>query len=232
VPVDDYTARLAEPVSGLRIGLATGRFDQMEPDVAAAIWSAVDVLRNLVAEVREAALPPVGPAWSLIPYGETLAWHRAHLKGRDLLYSSRARALMAELAEWKAVDFVEADQEMRLLRRTIHRAFVDVDLIVQPTLHVVARRLEIGTPPDPDAARAPGALFDGALHNILGTPAISIPCGFSRDGLPIGLCVVGPRFQDGRVLQLAYAYEKATNWHRRRPVLTPDIPVPPIPHAR
>jgi aspartyl-tRNA(Asn)/glutamyl-tRNA(Gln) amidotransferase subunit A len=64
--------------------------------------------------------------------------------------------------------------------------------------------------------------------NIVGLPAISIPCGISRDGLPVGLMIAGPHFSEGRILALARAYELETKWDLRRPPLTPDTPVPPI----
>jgi aspartyl-tRNA(Asn)/glutamyl-tRNA(Gln) amidotransferase subunit A len=70
---------------------------------------------------------------------------------------------------------------------------------------------------------------DCMFFNVYGVPAISVPCGFSSSGLPIGLTIAGPHFSDSRVLALASAYEKATDWHKRRPPLTPDTPVPPIP---
>jgi aspartyl-tRNA(Asn)/glutamyl-tRNA(Gln) amidotransferase subunit A len=64
--------------------------------------------------------------------------------------------------------------------------------------------------------------------NAYGIPAISVPCGFTAAGLPVGLMIAGPRFSEGRVLALARAYEAATDWHRRRPALTPDTPVPAL----
>ena len=64
--------------------------------------------------------------------------------------------------------------------------------------------------------------------NVYGVPAISVPCGFTAAGLPIGLMIAGPRFSEGRVLALARAFEQATDWHTRRPPLTPDTPVPPL----
>jgi aspartyl-tRNA(Asn)/glutamyl-tRNA(Gln) amidotransferase subunit A len=231
-PAQDFVAQMTQPVAGLRIGLPAGRFDQMQPEVAQAVWAAIDLLRTLVAEVKDVSLPPVGPAMSLIPFGETYLVHRESLKARRFLYSSKHRALFDGLADLKAVDFIEANNEMRLLRRTINSAFADFDLIVQPSLHVVARPLEHDPLPNPDMARAPGALFDAALYNVLGIPAVSIPCGFDSAGLPIGLCIAGPRFADGRVLALAHAYEQATPWHTRRPLLTPDMAVPPIPLAQ
>jgi aspartyl-tRNA(Asn)/glutamyl-tRNA(Gln) amidotransferase subunit A len=63
---------------------------------------------------------------------------------------------------------------------------------------------------------------------VYGIPAISVPCGFNDAGLPVGLMIAGPRFAEGRVLALARAFEQATDWHTRRPPLTPDTPVPAI----
>jgi aspartyl-tRNA(Asn)/glutamyl-tRNA(Gln) amidotransferase subunit A len=76
--------------------------------------------------------------------------------------------------------------------------------------------------------REPEETSNCAAFNTFGIPAVSIPCGFSASGLPIGLMIAGPRFSEGRVLALAQAYEKATQWHEMRPKLTPDMPVPPI----
>ena len=64
--------------------------------------------------------------------------------------------------------------------------------------------------------------------NLYGIPAISLPCGFSKAGVPVGLMIAGPRFSEGRVLALAHAYEKATEWHRRKPPLTSDMAVPAL----
>jgi aspartyl-tRNA(Asn)/glutamyl-tRNA(Gln) amidotransferase subunit A len=76
--------------------------------------------------------------------------------------------------------------------------------------------------------REPETISNCSPFNIFGLPAISIPCGFSARGLPIGLMIAGPRFSEGRVLALANAYEKETQWHLKRPALYPDMAVPPI----
>ncbi len=74
----------------------------------------------------------------------------------------------------------------------------------------------------------PSVRSNCAPFNSLGIPAVSVPCGFSTGGLPIGLKISGPRCSEGRVLALANAYETATEWHTRRATLTPDTPVPPV----
>ena len=76
--------------------------------------------------------------------------------------------------------------------------------------------------------REPESISNCSPFNIFGLPAISVPCGFSKGGMPIGLMIVGPRFSEGKVLALASAYEKATEWHTRRPGLSPDMAVPPV----
>ena len=73
-----------------------------------------------------------------------------------------------------------------------------------------------------------GLLENPGAFNNYGIPAISVPCGFTSTGLPVGLMIAGPRFSEGRVLALAQAYERATEWHTRRPALSPDTPVPPL----
>jgi aspartyl-tRNA(Asn)/glutamyl-tRNA(Gln) amidotransferase subunit A len=67
--------------------------------------------------------------------------------------------------------------------------------------------------------------------NVYGIPAVTVPCGFSKSGLPIGVTFAGPRFSEGKLLALARAFEQATEWHKRRPVLSPTMPVPPVPES-
>jgi aspartyl-tRNA(Asn)/glutamyl-tRNA(Gln) amidotransferase subunit A len=71
-------------------------------------------------------------------------------------------------------------------------------------------------------------LENTGVFNIYGIPAISVPCGFTASGLPVGLMIVGPRFAEGKVLALARAFERATEFHKRKPPIRPDTPVPPL----
>jgi aspartyl-tRNA(Asn)/glutamyl-tRNA(Gln) amidotransferase subunit A len=97
---------------------------------------------------------------------------------------------------------------MRVLPRTINEALQDEE--------------NTGT------GREPVETSNCVPFNTFGNPAVTLPCGFSKSGLPIGLMIAGPRFSEGRVLALANAYEKATEWHKRRPKLSLDMTVPPI----
>jgi len=114
---------------------------------------------------------------------------------------------------------------MEVLRRDIRKAFADVDLLITPTQRGPAGLITPAAPA-PDAARgaAPagaggggGGLNNTSALNIYGLPTISVPCGFTKDGLPIGLQISGAPFAESTVIALAYAYQQATEWHKRRP---------------
>jgi aspartyl-tRNA(Asn)/glutamyl-tRNA(Gln) amidotransferase subunit A len=87
--------------------------------------------------------------------------------------------------------------------------------------HAAIKREETDVPRNPE-------LENTGAFNMYGIPAISVPCGFTSTGLPVGLMIAGPRFSEGKVLALAQAFERATNWHTRKPPITPDTPVPPL----
>ena len=227
---EDYATAGGAPVRNFRVAKLLGHFDRLAPDVAASVDAAIAIIAGLTGVgVGEAALPDGGAAMALMPFGETFAWYEESLAAHRYLYSNVDRSTLDALAGGKASDYIRANWELQRLRRTVDDAFAQVDLMVFPTLHTTAPLLVDGAPPDPNGARGPDAAFDAGLFNVLGLPAISLPCGFDRNGLPIGLCIAGPRFGEGRILALANAYQKATDWHRRTPRLDRSTSVPSIP---
>ena len=112
----------------------------------------------------------------------------------------------------------ECRRELQSLRRDIAAAFADVDLLVTPTTPVPAAAIaELKENPDRLRPRELLLLRNTRPINVWGLPAISVPCGFTEAGLPIGLQIVGPHWGERKVLQLAHAYEQATAWHKREP---------------
>jgi aspartyl-tRNA(Asn)/glutamyl-tRNA(Gln) amidotransferase subunit A len=166
---------------------------------------------------------------SLMPFGETYAWHEPYLKSYLYLYSAEDQATLDALAGRKAEDYIRARWKMETLRRTINRDLAAIDVLVFPTVHTTAPKLAKHTKPSKDGAREEAARFDSGVFNVLGLPSLSVPCGFDRAGLPIGLGIAGPRFGEGKILALAHAYERATEWHKRRPALSPASTAPPVP---
>jgi len=130
-----------------------------------------------------------------------------------------------------ALDYVKGMWELQLLRRTVDDAFTDFDLVVLPTQRILPppldeliKRAHDGKPLDPSLS----ITSNTAPFDSFGLPALSINCGFSKSGLPIGLMIAGPRFSEGKVFALARAYEEATQLRKRKPPLTPETPKPPV----
>jgi aspartyl-tRNA(Asn)/glutamyl-tRNA(Gln) amidotransferase subunit A len=138
------------------------------------------------------------------------------------------RRSLQNAANAKAADYVRGRWRLDLLRRTIDDAFANVDIVVLPTRRRTPRTVDAAIKrEETDVPRNPELENTGAF-NIYGIPAISIPCGFTSAGLPVGLMFAGPRFSEGRVLALAHAFEQATDFHTKKPPIRPDTPVPSL----
>jgi aspartyl-tRNA(Asn)/glutamyl-tRNA(Gln) amidotransferase subunit A len=223
---EDYVAGMKQPVSGLRLGVPRAPFfDWLDTDVAKSVEDAIAVLAKLTKSVRDVTLPPTG---NLSLNGETFAYHEeyyAHGAGR---YQIPTRRSLQNGANLKAADYIRSLWKLELIRRTIDDAFTDFDLVVLPTRRHTPRTVDASIKrEESDKPRNP-ELENTGQFDIYGIPAISVPCGFSSAGLPVGLMIAGPRFSESRVLALANAYERATDWHKRRPSLKPDMIVPPL----
>jgi aspartyl-tRNA(Asn)/glutamyl-tRNA(Gln) amidotransferase subunit A len=223
---EDYVARMKQPVSGLRLGVPRAPFfDWLDADVAKSVDDAIAVLAKLTKSVKDVTLPPTG---NLSLNGETFAYHEeyyAHGAGR---YQIPTRRSLQNGGNLKAADYIRSLWKLELIRRTIDDAFTDFDLVVLPTRRHTPRTVDASIKrEESDKPRNP-ELENTGQFDVYGIPAISVPCGFTSAGLPVGLMIAGPRFSESRVLALANAYERATEWHKRRPPLTPNMPVPPL----
>ena len=246
-PVPDFMAGLAMPVSDFRIGLAPQFFDHLDDEIAKAVEDAIGVLNRLTKGSHEVGLP------SLLKAGvsaEIAAYHE-NLRGVNGggYEPATARAFPAAQDAAKATDYIKGWRELTLLRRTIDDdVFVkqNVNVLIAPTVRHLPATIEEDLSPAPAGGRGggrgaatptptPRATVDPEENtkpfNTLGLPTISVPCGFSKDGLPIGLQIAGPMFNESAVLALAHAYQQATDWHTRRPPLNPDTKVPALSKA-
>jgi aspartyl-tRNA(Asn)/glutamyl-tRNA(Gln) amidotransferase subunit A len=231
-PKEDYVAGMRQPIKGFRLGMPLGHFDRLQPDVEKAVREAIALLAGVTSGVKDVTLPPVGIAGNLGP--EILAWHEEYFKTQSGKYMAQVRRSLAgaEAGNARAVDYIRARWALEELRRTVDDSFTDFDLVVLPTTRIVAQTVEellkrdADTEPQDPVTDYPDCVY----FNIYGLPAISVPCGFSETGMPIGLTIAGPHFSESRVLALANAYEAATQWHTRQPPLAPDTPVPGLSH--
>ncbi len=209
----DYTRARDRRTRRLRLGIpAAMYFEDLDPEVEAATNVAIDVLGKLTAGVREVTMPPL-PGLSLMSV-EANAWFAPALEASPDGFSPGVRALIETGARVSAADYSQARQRLALVRHAVRRVFTDVDLIVTPTTPVLPAPLA-GQAAGPVPRGPPLSARNTTPFNIYGLPTISVNCGFSRSGLPIGLQISGPPFGDATVLALADAFQRHTGWHLR-----------------
>ena len=223
VNVPDYTTALNNDVRGLRIGVPREFFEApLDPQVDQAVRDALGLLESMGAIVTEVSFPMFQDSQAIgtaILMSEAAAYHRGLLvKDGDKVYSPVRLRLEAGLFI-SAADYLRAQQGRSLFNNQIRQLLEEVDLLAGPTEPVtapklMATRVQAG---EQSVATVPALTQYTRPFNITGSPTISIPCGFSDAGLPIGLQLAGRPFEELTVLQAAYAYEQATEWHLRRP---------------
>jgi aspartyl-tRNA(Asn)/glutamyl-tRNA(Gln) amidotransferase subunit A len=212
-PVESYADTL-NGVTRPRIGIVRRPyFDDLDPDVANSMDEALKQISNIAADVFDIELPPT-PAAVQAP--EVYALHAKHFAASPELYGRWIQERLKQAAKIDTVAYVEARHQLLQLRRHIDDVFAEVDFLVTPTTPVPPITIDEALNMSPDPA---GELWlrNTRPFNAYGLPTISIPCGFTRAGLPIGLQIAGPTFDEARLLSFAFAFERATTWHQRTP---------------
>jgi aspartyl-tRNA(Asn)/glutamyl-tRNA(Gln) amidotransferase subunit A len=219
-PTDRYASAIGARTAPLRIGLVRRPyFEDLDPDIEAAVNAAIQVLARISAGVRDVELPYTNVLLT-IASAEAYAFHKPYFTQTPQLYQAMTRQRLEQAAGISAADYVNARREMERLRWKADSAFSGVDLLVTPTTAIAPITIESGylDPPLPSDG-TPVEFRNTHMFDVLGLPAVSVPCGFTRDGMPIGLQIAGPRFGESRVLTLAHAYQQITDWHTRSPLL-------------
>lgn len=233
-PREDYSQGLGRPLANLRVGVPRRPyFEGLDEQVGTAVEAALDVIATLAGSITDvdlkAAEPDKLPDLTAAMYdiyashGESLAQHRDNYQPliRNALVSigeeidnQASGSTSAKLAH-----YIRSREATLRVQRTIDSTFDGFDVVVMPTIRILHYTLETahhseyeGGPPLHSSIVANTMVF-----NILGLPALSVPCGFSREGLPIGLQICGPRYSEGTLLALGAAYQRLTQWHERRP---------------
>jgi len=212
--------------SKTRDGIARAPFfDLLDADVAKVVDDALKVIAKLTRSMNDAMLPSTREI--ALP-GETYAYHEEMFSRMSGRYMIPTRRSLQNAANAKAAAYIQGRWRLELLRRTIDDSFRNIDLVVLPTRRRTPRTVDAAIKrEETDVPRNPELENTGAF-NVYGIPAISIPCGFTSKGLPVGLMIAGPRFSEGRVLALAHAFEQATEFHTKKPPIRPETPVPPL----
>jgi aspartyl-tRNA(Asn)/glutamyl-tRNA(Gln) amidotransferase subunit A len=221
---------LRKGVRGIRIGVPKQYFfNQLQKEVRSHVLAALKTLEALGAksvEVNPKLMDETERLSYEIVVGEAVAYHWKWLKKRGKDYGEDVRSRIEGGFGQLSRTYLEAQQRRQLYTESFEHVLESVDVLVAPTLPVVAPRIgetEGRKGQAGEDVRAALLRFTRP-GNLTGLPSLSIPCGFSMDGLPIGLQLMGRRFGEGTVLRVAYAYEQATPWHRMFP---PDLPTSP-----
>ena len=242
-PVPQYSASLTGDVKGLRIGVPKEYFvSGIQPAVEQAVREGVRQLERNGAAIREISLPHTDYAVAvyyivataeassnLARYDGMRYGHRARAKDLTETYMlSRAEGFGPEVkrriilgtyalsAGYYDAYYLKAQRVRTLIKRDFDEAFKSCDVIIAPTAPTTA--FKIG-----EKTQDPLQMYLSDIYtisvNLAGLPALSLPCGFDSEGLPIGLQIIGKHFDESTVLAVAYAYEQSTDWHKRKPSL-------------
>lgn len=224
VPVPDYRAALVPDVRGLRIGVPRDQFfGLLDPEVLVAVEEALECFRTLGATVEDVdsgfTREQVISAWRLVNV-EGRLYHAPYLEQQPEAYSEELRNILLQPPP-EPLDLAAAYLDSYRIKEGVRRALQSVDLLAAPTTMRPASRIGEDPVEVEGVQLSTGAAFASLTmpFNLAGVPAISIPCGFSSEGLPIGLQLAARPFDEPTLLRAAFAYECATDWHRREPPL-------------
>jgi aspartyl-tRNA(Asn)/glutamyl-tRNA(Gln) amidotransferase subunit A len=216
-PVPDFTATLDHLPPKLRIGVPRAHFfDDLHPEVAAAIEKAIQLFRDLHAEIHEVKLDV--PTDRTLSSAESYAYHEPFVASSPNLYQPATLARIQSGAKTSAAAALRARRELEAARHSIRKVFDEVDILLTPTVPIPPPKID-DLKAHPEDLRPAELLMlrNTRPFNVWGIPAISIPCGFTSDNLPIGLQLTAPPWREDLLLQVAQAYEQATDWHTRSP---------------
>ena len=216
--VEDWAAGLDGGLAGLRIAVPEAyAFERTDADVAAVVRDAIVTLERLGATVRSVELPALSGYWgaaSAVLLGEAAAYHRADMERRPQDYGDDVRGRLQWGLDLKAVDYVRATRARDEARRNCDELLLsEVDLLAMPTTFRTAVPIDAISNDDPTL----GYTRLTAPFDLTGQPACSVPCGFTEQGLPVGLQLVGRRFDERTVLRAAHAFETESGVARPHP---------------
>jgi aspartyl-tRNA(Asn)/glutamyl-tRNA(Gln) amidotransferase subunit A len=208
---------LEEDVSQLRVGVARKKFfDDLDPEVSACMQEALDTIAKLVAKVQDVEVAAEG--FRTIFNAEIYEYHGAMMAKSPELYDPRALFRLQQCAGISAADYIRERRRLAEFRANAEQVFERVDVIITPTTPVPAPKIadvESLATPDVRPFEVKYLLRNTAPFSVLFWPTISVPCGFTRDGMPVGMQISSRPGADSTVMRVAHAYQQATEWHKK-----------------
>ena len=220
VPVDDYSKRIEAGIKGWRIALAVGEFVGVSnAEVLAALQAAAHIFEYLGANLEEVDvswLYEAALANGQLVQADGAAYHRERLKANPELFGADVRQRLETGRDLPSATYALARRKQVKVRRRSEQFFRQYDALLLPSTPITALPID---DIENSASQAPALTRFTAPFNLTGLPALSLPCGFTREGLPIGLQIISGPWQEARVLRAGHAFEQATEWHKRSPML-------------
>ena len=224
VPVEDYAAALGRDVKGMRIGIpGSWYFDQIHPEVESAVRAAIAMMEAEGAVLVEATIPypdQIMAAEFAICLPEASEYHRRMLRETPELYGEDVRISLEAGEMVPAARYLQAMRVRQLMQREWTRMFESFDVMMAPAVAAPATRAGQETIDWGQGVEEPVIqtfVRYSAPANLMGLPAMSVPCGFSSDALPVAFQVIGRPFDEASVLRVGDAYERMTDWGARKP---------------
>jgi aspartyl-tRNA(Asn)/glutamyl-tRNA(Gln) amidotransferase subunit A len=218
-PVPSLISAFDEMPENLRVGVPrTFFFDDLHPEIANAIEKAIDIFRQLNAEIRDIKLE-VSTDRKLAS-AEAYAYHKEFVERSPELYQPATLARIQSGAHISATDALQASRDLQASRQAIQEIFHEVDVLLTPTVPIPPPLIaDLREHPENLRPQELLMLRNTRPFNVWGIPTITVPCGFTKDGLPIGLQLASAPWRGIVLLQAAQAYEQATAWQKNRPAL-------------
>jgi aspartyl-tRNA(Asn)/glutamyl-tRNA(Gln) amidotransferase subunit A len=226
VSVPEFDKGLSDNLRGVRLGIPREFFfENITAEVKSAVTSAIDRMSDLGAQIQEVSIPLLDHTvaiWNTCVLPEATAYHLNHLRTHPELYTPEVRERLELGLFIPAVAYATAQRIRRKLSEQVYEVFRNVDIIIGPTTPSSAPKaggeeVLVGETKQ-DARISMGYLT--RVANLTGIPSISLPCGFSSHGMPIGMQLMAKSFDESTAIRTAHAYEKATTWHEHHPELS------------
>jgi aspartyl-tRNA(Asn)/glutamyl-tRNA(Gln) amidotransferase subunit A len=213
-----YPSAIEESTAALRLGIAPDYWNEVDDEIKSAVDSAVNAIARITAGVQEVELST--DTDRTVVRCEAYAYQQKYLPQHEKDYDPETLRRIRSGADVTTPQYIQAQRELLQQRRQILQMFERVDLVLTPTTPMLAPTFaELQAEADQLRNKEMVMLRNTRPFNVYGLPSISLNCGFSKSGLPIGLQIIGAPSAEGSVLALAHAYQKQTDWHKQKPAV-------------
>jgi len=227
-PVPDFTEDLNGGLNGLKIGVPTDYFfdDFVDPEIGASVHASIELMSANGAEVVELSMPWVdkGRAINLgVLLPEAVSVHEKMLAKNAEQYTPAVRSRIQAGFNIPAIDYIRAKRARLWFNQQMATSMKRIDVLITPSVPIQTPTIAECTPSNGNPGGGGEIPMFTGVFDVTGQPSHSIPCGYTEDGMPIGMMITGHPFDEKTVLRVGHAYEQLTDWQQRPPM---DIPAP------